>query len=697
MKALAATPKLALALALLAAPAAALAGTVASPDGRIVATLDVDNEGKPFYQVSRDGEELIAPSSLGFIFTDAAPLRRAMQIAEESTASVDTRWEQPWGERRFVVDQHNELAVTFAQRDTAIIGTGDLATGGAAAAARGFTVRLRVFDDGIGLRYEFPGDPEKPETRIAEELTEFVIAPDRVDGSTAWWIQAGDWNRYEYLYHETPLNAVAMAHTPVTFRLEDGTHLAIHEAALVDYSGMWLQHLGNGRFRSTLAPSSRGAKVVREGAFHTPWRTIRMADDPAGLVKSDLELNLNEPNKLGDVSWFEPSKYIGIWWGMISGRWTWSQGPEHGATTERAKQYIDFAAEHGFRGVLIEGWNLGWEEWKDYSFTEAFPDFDLEEVARYATDRGVHLIGHHETGGNIIDYERQLEDAMALYERLGIDVVKTGYVADAGGIIACNADIADPCEGMFMEWHDGQRQVQHHLRVIEEAAEHRIAINPHEPVKATGLRRTYPNWVSREGARGQEYNAWGAFANNPDHEPTLVYTRMLGGPMDYTPGVLSLMGSDGVPMASTRAKQLGLYLAIYSPIQMAADFVESLAEHPRELEFIKAVPTDWAESHLVAGEVGDYAIFARKDRNSQDWYAGGVNDATERMVTLDFSFLDPGRSYRATVWKDGENATYLTDARHEIAYDSFEVRAGEEHTFRLAPGGGLAIRLQPVG
>ena len=661
---------------------AALAGTVRSPDGRIEATLDVDGEGKPVWSVTREGKPLIAPSALGFTLEDEDPLRRNFALVSETTDSADTRWEQPWGERQFVTDRHNELAATFRQQDSG---------------AREFTVRLRVFDDGVGFRYELPGRADKPQTRIAEELTEFDIAP----AGEAWWIQAGDWNRYEYLYKNTPIDGVSLAHTPITFRLYDGTHLSIHEAALVDYSGMWLQHMEGGRFRSTLAPSSRGAKVVRSGAFTTPWRTLRIAKDAAGLVENDLELNLNEPNKLGDVSWFRPAKYIGIWWGMISNRWTWAQGDRHGATTQRTKQYMDFAAANGFRGVLVEGWDLGWDgTWfgngRDFSFTQPYPDFDLKEVTDYARAKGVHLIGHHETGGNIANYEAQLADAMKLYGDLGVDVVKTGYVADAGAIISCNADIADPCAGQVMEWHDGQRQVQHHLRVVQEAAKNRVAVNPHEPVKDTGIRRTYPNWVAREGARGQEYNAWGPFNNPPDHEPTLVYTRMLSGPMDYTPGVLSLKGDNDVPLSSTLAKQLGLYLAIYSPIQMAADFVESLAAHPRELEFIKAVPADWAESHLVAGAIGDYAVFARKDRNSQDWYAGGINDATARDVTLDFAFLDPKKTYRATVWKDGEGATYETDARHRIAYDDFTVKAGDAHTFHLAPGGGLAIRLQPV-
>nr|WP_239805705.1 glycoside hydrolase family 97 protein [Croceicoccus hydrothermalis] len=666
----------------------AFAGDVSSPDGRTVVTLDVDGDGVAFYRVTRDGKPLIADSDLGFLFTDAEPMRRNFTIQSEGRATHDETWEQPWGERRFVRDHHNELSVTFREaRETS---------------TRALTVRMRVFDDGIGFRYEFPESAEMPVANIAEELTEFAIAPEAAADGKAWWIPGGDFNRYEYLYNETPIAEVGIAHTPITMRLSDGTHLSFHEAALVDYSGMWLRRMEGSRFRATLAPSSRGAKVVREGAFTTPWRTIRISDGPAGLVQSDLELNLNEPNKLGDVSWVEPGKYIGIWWGMISNRWSWASGERHGATTERTKRYIDFAAEHGFRGVLVEGWNVGWDgNWfgngRDYSFTEAYPDFDLQAVADYARKKGVRLIGHHETGGNIKVYEEQLADAMALYGTLGVDWVKTGYVADAGGITSCNADIADPCAGdaETFEWHDGQRQVQHHLRVVEEAAKNHVAVNAHEPVKDTGLRRTYPNWVAREGARGQEYNAWAPFANGPDHEPTLVYTRMLSGPMDYTPGVLSLVGDRDYPIASTLAKQLGLYLAIYSPIQMAADFTESLAAHPRELEFIETVPTNWSESRLIAGAVGDYAIFARKDRASEDWYVGGVNDATERALTLDFDFLEEGGTYTAKVWKDGPDATFLTERRHDIAYDTVTVRKGDSYAVRLAPGGGLAIRLVP--
>ncbi len=651
--------------------------TLTSPDGSIVLTVSTDNDARPTWSLSRKGKLLIAPSKLGFLLTDGVGLQRGFAIEGAERASGDDTWEQPWGERRYVRDNYNELLVRFRQ---------DESWGGHA-----MNLRFRLFDNGIGFRYELPAQAGLKTVRIADEITEFDIAP----AGTAWWIAGGEWNRYEQMYQKTPIDAVATAHTPLTMRLDDDTHLAFHEAALVNYSGMWLKRVEGRKFRATLAPSSRGPRVVRDLPFHTPWRTIRIAGDAAGLVENDLELNLNEPNKLGDVSWVKPMKYIGIWWGMIRGPWSWAEGPTHGATTERTKQYIDFAAKNGFGGVLVEGWNKGWNSnWfghgDAYSFTEPTPDFDLKAVTDYARAKGVTLIGHHETGGNIVNYEAQLADAMALYGKLGVKAVKTGYVADAGGIIAPGTAAGTTA----MEWHDGQRQVEHHLKVVEVAAQHHIAVNPHEPVKDTGLRRTYPNWVSREGARGMEYNAWSDFGSGPDHEPTLVYTRMLSGPMDYTPGVLSLEGSGNAPFASTLAKQLGLYLALYSPIQMAADFIENLEAHPRELAFIKAVPADWSESHLIAGEVGDYAIFARKDRDSSDWYVGGVNDATERTLTLRFDFLDADKGYTATVWKDGEGATYRTDARHKIAYETIEVKNGDSYKLWLAPGGGAAIRLE---
>ena len=672
----------AFAMAVLAGPTWAQesqqAAKVSSPDGTIEVAVATDTDGRPVWTLSRGGAVLIAPSKLGFLLADGLPMVRGFTITGSSEASADSTWELPWGERRFVRDNHNELLVSFQQ--------------GEVDGNRKMNVRFRLFDDGVGFRYELPEQDGLSTVRIAEELTEFVIAP----AGNAWWITGGEANRYEQIYQETSIDSVSTAHTPITMVLEDGTHLSFHEAALVDYSAYWLKRIEGQTFRTALAPSSQGAKVVRGTPFVTPWRTVRISSDAAGLVESDLELNLNEPSKIDDVSWFKPQKYIGIWWGMIAGKWSWAEGEIHGATTERAKEHIDFAAEHGFSGVLIEGWNPGWNgTWlghgDDFNFTEATPDFDLEEVVRYGREKGVSVVGHHETGGNIVNYEAQLEEAMALYDRLDIRVVKTGYVADAGGIIAPGDEPGE----VRMEWHDGQRQVQHHQKVIEAAARYRIAINPHEPVKDTGLRRTWPNWVSREGARGMEYNAWGQFANGPEHDPTLVYTRMLSGPMDFTPGVLSLKSPTGVDLASTRAKQLGYYLAIYSPIQMAADLIENLKDYPRELEFIRQVPADWEDSRLIAGAVGDYAIFARKDRNSADWYVGGVNDGTGREVELDFSFLEPGRSYTATIYRDTRTADYRTEARHEIEYDTQTVTSGDTMSLWLAPGGGAAIRLAP--
>lgn len=653
--------------------------TATSPDGTIILTVSTDADSRPTWTLSRKGKLLIAPSKLGFILTDGLNMVRGFAITGSEKASDNQRWEQPWGERRYVTDQHNEVLVRFRQSDIQ--------------GARQMNVRFRLFDNGVGFRYELPEQPGLKQMKIADETTEFDIAPK----GTAWWIAGGEWNRYEQVYQQSPIDAVSTAHTPITMRLDDDTHLSFHEAALVDYSAYWFKRASGQTFRTTLSPSSQGPRVVRELPFNTPWRAIRIADDAAGLVENDLELNLNEPNKLGDVSWFQPAKYIGIWWGMIRGDWTWAEGPKHGATTARTKQYMDFAAKHRFRGVLVEGWDKGWNgEWlghgDQFSFTQATPDFDLAGIVAYGGKKGVRLIGHHETGGNIANYEAQLDDAMKLYGGLGVDLVKTGYVADAGGIVAPG----DRPGAVRMEYHDGQRMVQHHLKVVETAAKYHVAVNAHEPVKDTGLRRTYPNWVGREGARGMEYNGSAAFTNGPDHEPTLVYTRMLSGPMDFTPGVLSLEGADHAPMASTLAKQLGLYLAIYSPIQMAADFIETLALYPKELAFISQVPADWAESHLIGGKVGDYAIFARKDRNSADWYVGGVNDATERTVTLDFDYLEPGKSYSATIYKDGPGATYLTAARHNIAYETRTVRRGDSYALRLAPGGGAAMRLAPI-
>ncbi len=661
-------------LALAAATPLAHAETVvavSSPNGVLTVELDI-TEGRLAYRVLRFGEPVIGDSRMGFRLRGSGTIERNLEVAATATASRDDTWEQPWGENRFVRDHHEELRATVRE---------------AIAPHRTFDVVFRVFDDGVGFRYAFPEQPAMAEAVIDDELTEFVIA----EPATAWWIPAGEWNRYEYLYDATPIEQVTAAHTPMTLRTDDGLHVAIHEAALVDYSGMWLRRAEGRRFRTQLSPASEGWKVKRTLPFHTPWRTIQIADTaPALYASSDLILNLNEPNRLGDVSWFEPAKYVGIWWSLHLETESWATGARHGATTRNTKRYIDFAAEHGFRGVLVEGWNPGWDgQWfgngYDFDFTKATPDFDIEALSAYAKERGVHLIGHHETGCAVSHYEDQMDTAFAMNDRLGIDVVKTGYVCDAGQI-----ERRLPDGSIAREWHDGQWNVNHHQRVLEAAAKHRVAINAHEPVKDTGLRRTWPNWVSREGARGMEYAAWGNPTNPPEHETELLFTRMLSGPMDFTPGILSLQGR-GQAIQTTLAKQLALYVVLYSPVQMAADLPENYAKYMDAFQFIKDVPADWTQTRVLMGKIGDYAVVARQDRDSADWYLGAVTDEQGRALQVPLSFLEPGRRYTAQVYRDGEGA-HWEDQPFAFERETVEVTSADALPLRLAAGGGQAIR-----
>jgi alpha-glucosidase len=641
---------------------------------RVELTLD---DGRPGYRVQRMGEPLIETSRLGFLLREGGRLERDMALVSHGTRAVDETWEQPWGESRRVRNHFTELRARFAETKRL---------------KRGFDVVFRLYDDGFGFRYEFSGQAPLTTVTIDEELTEIAIA----DAATAWWIPAGEWNRYEYLYQKTPAREIGQAHTPLTLRTEDGLHLALHEAALVDYASMWLRRVEGQRFKAQLAPASEGWKVRREGAFTTPWRSVRVADTAAALYESNLELNLNEPNALGDVSWFAPSKYVGVWWSLHLDTQTWGSGPKHGATTANTRRHIDFAAKHGFRGVLVEGWNPGWDgDWFsngwNFDFTRALPDFDLEALAAYARERGVHLVGHHETACAVSHYERQLGAALDLYARLGVDSVKTGYVCDAGQIERQDT----PGGPVIREWHDGQWQVRHHLRAVQEAAKRRIAINPHEPVKDTGLRRTYPNWIAREGARGMEYNAWGQPPNPPEHEPTLVFTRMLSGPMDFTPGVVSLLGRNGLKFQSTLAKQLAQYVVIYSPIQMAADLPEHYEARPDAFQFIKDVAVDWEETRVLNGEIGDYATIARRERGGDTWFLGSVTDEHGRMLPVPLSFLTPGRRYRAEIYRDGDDAHWNT-APFDFVRETREVRSSDTLALRLAAGGGQAIRFVPL-
>lgn len=658
-------------LLLLLAGAPAPAVTIQSPGGIMTLNVSVNGEGRPQYRLERRGTPVLDESRLGFILADAPKLERNFRIETHAVNDHAGRWEQPWGERRFVEDRHRELLVTFRETTPA---------------ARAMRVRFRLFDDGLGFRYELDGKGMPAEARIVEEQTEFAVA----GAGTAWWTRGGEWNRYEYLYETTAIDAVAQAHTPISMRLADGTHIAIHEAALVDYAGMWLRRVEGTRFKAVLSKAAAGPSVVRALPFATPWRVVMVADDAPGLYHaSDIILNLNEPSRIPEVAqWFTPHKYVGVWWEMHLDTASWGEGPKHGATTANTRRYIDFAAEHGFRGVLVEGWNPGWNgDWfgtgHDFDFTRPVAGFDLQGLAAYGRTKGVRLIGHHETAGNIGVYERQLGAALDLYARLGVDSVKTGYVADAGGIQAAG--------GRF-EWHDGQVMSRHHLKVVEEAAKRRIAINPHEPIKDTGLRRTWPNWVTREGARGMEYNAWGEPKNPPDHELHLVFTRMLAGPMDYTPGILSLKGRGGAPIPSTMARQLALYVLLYSPLQMAADLPEHYAANPGPFRFIKDVPADWAQTRVLAGAIGELAVIARQDRAGRDWYLGAATNEAARDIDVPLGFLESGRRYRAQIYRDAADTDFRRDTRANHVIEERDVTSSDRLALRLAPGGGAAVR-----
>ena len=655
-----------------AAAHAAPGPRVASPDGTIVVELATDNDGRPAYAVSRKGQPVIASSRLGFLLLDAPKFERNIEIVQPRTRTFDETWEQPWGERRLIRNHYNELTVTLKEK---------------AKPFRSFDVVFRVFDDGVGFRYRFPKQPGLEQVKISEELTEFSLARD----ATAWWIPAGEWNREEYLYHRTPVQQVGDAQTPITFRFEDGTHLSIHEAALVDYSGMNLTRVEDRKLKADLTPGIGEGKVVRAAPFDTPWRTLLLSDDAAGLAMSSLTLNLNEPNALGDVSWVKPMKYVGVWWEMHLDLKSWASGPKHGATNDNVRKHIDFAAKHGFGGVLVEGWNVGWDgDWfgngEDFSFTQSYPDFDLEALSRYARSKGVVLIGHHETSGNAAHYEEQMGDAFDLYQRVGVPAVKTGYVADASQAKVTGAD-----GRRHYAWHEGQDMARHHLKVVTEAAKRQIAVNPHEPIKDSGLRRTYPNWITREGARGMEFSAWGQPGNPPEHEANLVFTRLLAGPMDYTPGIFGMKTRSTDGIATTWAKQLSLYVVIYSPLQMAADLLENYEKNPAPFQFIKDVPVDWDDTRVLNGEVGDYVTIARKERGGDNWYLGALTDEDGRTLSVPLTFLDEGRRYTAQIYRDGDKAHWKT-APQDIVIEERSVARGDTLTLKLAPGGGQAIR-----
>lgn len=660
--------------------------SVNSPDGTNTLSFFI-TEGRPGYTFSRNTSLVLDSSYLGFEFSDLPPLGENLEVTDSRLESLEETWEMPWGEQRIVRNHYNELTVTL--HETAEPG-------------RIFDIIFRIYDDGIGFRYHFPEQEQMQEVLITDEHTEFALTGDH----TTWWIP-GDWDIYEHLYSETPFSAIDAlskrdhpnlaatyipenaVNTPVTMKTADGLYLSFHEANLTDYAGMTLKVLPDElKMVSELVGSDRlNGKVRRSTPFSTPWRTVQVADRAGDLIESNLIVNLNEPNKLGDIPWFTPMKYVGIWWDMHMGTKTWDYASgNHGATTEYTKEYIDFAAENGIRGVLVEGWNTGWERWIGFpdregvfDFVTPYPDYDLQEVVRYAKEKGVEIIMHHETSAAPRTYEQQLDTAFRLMESLGIHSVKTGYV---GPLIP---------EG---EYHHGQWMVNHYRKVLVKAAAYQIAINAHEPIKATGIRRTYPNAISREGLRGQEFNAWSVEGGNPpEHLPIVAFTRMLAGPIDFTPGIFNIKMEPYKPESqvnTTIAHQLALYVVINSPIQMAADLPENYRGNDA-FQFIRDVGVNWEQTRVLDGEPGEFVVIARKERETGDWFAGGITDENGRTFTLTLDFLDAG-SYSARIYKDAPDA-HWDDNPTAYVIEKLQVSNNDEITLDMAPGGGFAISL----
>jgi hypothetical protein len=584
-------------------------------------------------------------------------------VVERKRESIDEIWQPVWGTAHEVRNHCNQLTARLRE-------THDL--------NRELILVFRAYDDGVAFRYLLPAQSNLSSVTILSEETAFRFA----ENNTAWWHPV-DYDGDEKVYRTTPLSEMGAVNTPVTMKTPEGLHLSVHEAALIDYASMTLVPVTNepNSFRCDLVPWPDGVKVKASLPMKTPWRTIQITDRAGGLLESHLIENLNDPCVLTDTSWIEPMKYMGIWWSMHIGEETWKAGPTHGATTENTKRYIDFAASHGIRGLLVEGWNLGWETWfngAEFSFLDAYPDFDLPELAAYAREKNVALIGHHETGGNIPDYERQMEAAFSLYEGLGIRAVKTGY---AGDILPKG------------QHHHGQWMVNHYQKVVERAAAHHLALDVHEPIKPTGLCRTWPNLMSGEGVRGTEYEAWSS-GNPPEHTTIIPFTRGLAGPIDYTPGifVMTFPNRKDNRIHTTQAKQLALYVVIYSPLQMAADLPKHYEGQP-SFQFIRDVPVTWDETKALSAAIGDYIVIAR--RKDADWYVGAITDESSREIEIPLTFLPPDQNYEATLYLDGKDADWQKNP-NAVEIQTQKVNAQDTLKLSLATSGGAAIRIRPV-
>ena len=678
-----------------------------SPDGNVKLTFALNEIGKPYYKVSYKNKEVIKESFLGLELKNTTNFISDFSIKKTEKNTFDQTWEPVWGEESKIRNHYNELLVSLHQK------TSD----------RILNIRFRVYDDGVGFRYEFPQQKNLTYFTIVEEWTEFAMTADH----TAWWI-AGDYDTQEYDYTESRLSQIGLlsqgaisgnasqtpfsrtgVQTSLMMKTDDNLYINIHEAALVDYSCMHLNlNETNLVFQSHLTPDAQGNKAHLQAPCHTPWRTIMVSDDARKILASRLILNLNDPCVYEDTSWIKPVKYVGVWWEMITGKATWAYTDElpsiqldkvdysqlkpngkHAANNQNVRKYIDFAAKHGFDQVLVEGWNTGWEDWfgfqKDYvfDFVTPYPDFDIKALNEYAHSKGVKLMMHHETSSSVRNYERHMEKAYQLMNHYGYNAVKSGYV---GNILPRG------------EYHYGQWTVNHYLHAVKEAAKHKIMVNAHEAVRPTGLCRTYPNLIGNESARGTEFESFGG--NKPFHTTVLPFTRLQGRPMDYTPGIFETqiwnVNPDNKSYArSTLAKQLGLYLTMYSPLQMAADLPENYEKYADAFQFIKDVPVDWQKSIYLEAEPGRYITVARKDKNSNDWYIGCTANENGHTSLLKLDFLDKNKKYEATIYADAKNAHYKNNPKaYKISKQ--KVDANTSLSIIAKEGGGYAISIKEI-
>lgn len=685
----------------------AMAQQQSSPDGNVVLTFSLKADGTPSYKVTYKNKAVINESTLGFTLKKAEPLTKNFKVVDTKKSTFKETWKPVWGEESEILNHYNELLVQLQQEKT----------------HRKMNIRFRVYNEGVGFRYEFPSQKELTYFVIEEELSQFAMTGDH----TAWWIP-GDYDTQEYDYTESKLSEIrglmkeavtenvsqfafspTGVQTSLMMKTKDGLYINLHEAALVDYSLMNL-NLDDKTFvfQSWLTPDAQGAKGYLQAPCHSPWRTIMVSDDARKILASRLILNLNEPCAIADTSWIKPVKYVGVWWEMITGKNSWSYTNDlpavdlntvdytktkpngtHGATNEEVRKYIDFAAKHGFDQVLVEGWNIGWEDWfghkKDYvfDFITPYPDFDLKALNDYAHSKGVKLMMHHETSGSTRNYERHMKAAYELMNKYGYNAVKSGYVGD---ILPVG------------EHHYSQSTINHYLYAIKEAAKHKIMVNAHEAVRPTGICRTYPNMIGNESARGTEYEAFGG--NKVFHTTILPFTRLQGGPMDYTPGIFEtemkyVNPNNNSQIRSTLARQLALYVTMYSPLQMAADLPENYEKHMDAFQFIKDVPVDWQKSVYLEAEPGRYITIARKDKHSNDWYVGCTAHEGGHTSELLLNFLDKGKKYEATIYADAKDANWKTNPK---AYTITKQKVNAKTKLKLtaAQGGGYAIQIRKL-